>query len=208
MHRLPRKVRSFVNYPNGVALRVDRALGVSTNEHFRITERDPYTDSRMTAPPHHLDDSRMRRLLGYCLARASAVGNRVFEEHIGIPLALRRVDYTILVLVGANPDATNRQLARLLDLSMPYLTITLDKLVARGLVTRTRSDADRRSSLLRLTDKGRTLLREAEDIAATMETRLLSHLTSGERALLFELLRKVWSPRRSETRDGSSVKRH
>jgi len=40
-----------------------------------------------------------------------------------------------------------------------------------------------------------------------METRLLSHLTSGERALLFELLRKVWSPRRSETRDGASAKR-
>ena len=116
----------------------------------------------------------MRRLLGYCLARASAVGNRVFDEHIGTPLALRRVDYTILVLVDANPHATNRQLARLLDLSMPYLTITLDKLAARGLVTRTRSEADRRSSLLRLTDAGRSLLGEAEAIAATMRDGLTS----------------------------------
>jgi DNA-binding MarR family transcriptional regulator len=207
MHACSLKVRSFVNYPKGLALHVDRALGVSTDEHFRAAERDPYTDSRMTAPPHHLDDSRMRRLLGYCLAQATAVGNRVFDEHIGVPLALRRVDYTILVLVDANPDATNRQLARLLDLSMPYLTITLDKLVARGLVTRTRSEADRRSSLLRLTDEGRALLREAEDIAGTMEKRLLSHLTSGERGLLFELLRKVWSSRRSETRNASSAKR-
>ncbi len=149
----------------------------------------------MTTPPHLLDDSRMRRLLGYCLAQASAVGNRVFDERIGSPLALRRIDYTILVLVDANPDATNRQLARLLGLSMPYLTITLDKLVARGLVTRTRSEVDRRSSLLRLTDEGRSLLREAEDIASTMESALLAHLTPGEAGLLFELLIKVWTPR-------------
>ena len=166
---------------------------------------EPYTDSRMTAPSHHLDDSRMRRLLGYCLAQASAAGNRVFDEHIGTPLALRRVDYTILVLVDANPDATNRQLARLLGLSMPYLTITLDKLAARGLVSRTRSEADRRSSLLRLTDEGRSLLREAEDIAATMEKRLLAPLSSGERALLFELLRKVWVSRHADSRDPASI---
>ena len=148
----------------------------------------------------------MRRLLGYCLARASAVGNRVFDEHIGTPLALRRVDYTILVLVDANPHATNRQLARLLDLSMPYLTITLDKLAARGLVTRTRSEADRRSSLLRLTDAGRSLLGEAEAIAATMESGLLAPLTPGEAAMLFELLRKVWSARQADSRRASPAR--
>ena len=140
----------------------------------------------------------MRRLLGCCLAQASAAGNRVFDERIGSPLALRRIDYTILVLVDANPDATTRQLARLLGLSMPYLTITLDKLVARGLVTRTRSELDRRSSLLRLTDEGRSLLREAEEIASTMESALLAHLTRGEAGLLFELLIKVWTPRHKQ----------
>jgi len=150
-----------------------------------------YTRAAMSSSTPTLDDSRMRRLLGYCLAQAAAVGNRVFDECIGEPLALRRVDYTILVLVDANRDVNNRQLARLLGLSMPYLTVTLDKIVARGLMTRTRSDVDRRSSVLRLTDEGRDLLREAEEIAATMESGLLARLTPGEAALLFELLNKV-----------------
>ena len=152
-----------------------------------------YTRAAMSSSTPTLDDSRMRRLLGYCLAQAAAVGNRVFDECIGEPLALRRVDYTILVLVDANRDVNNRQLARLLGLSMPYLTVTLDKIVARGLMTRTRSDVDRRSSVLRLTDEGRNLLREAEEIAATMESDLLARLTPGEAALLFELLNKVRS---------------
>lgn len=160
----------------------------------------------MTSTSHHLDDSRMRRLLGYCLAQASAAGNRVFDEHIGVRLGLRRVDYTVLVLVDANPEATNRRLARLLDLSMPYLTITMDKLAARGLVTRTRSQTDRRSSLLRLTHDGRQLLRKAERIAATMEAELLSSLTPGEAALLFELLRKVWSSRSADSKHAAGAR--
>src|SRR5947209_2061324 len=113
-----------------------------------------YTAAPMSSAPATLDDSRLRRLLGYCLAQAAAAGNRVFDEHIGRPLALRRLDYTIMVLVDTNPHANNRQLARLLGLSMPYLTVTLDKLVARGLLTRLPSDVDRRSSLLRLSEQG------------------------------------------------------
>lgn len=149
----------------------------------------------MSSSSASLDDSRLRRLLGYCLAQAAVAGNRVFDEHIGSRLALRRLDYTILVLVDANQDATNRQLARLLQLSMPYLTVTLDKLVARGLITRLRNEVDKRSSLLRLSDDGRRLLREADEIATTMESELRRRLTHGEAAILFELLNKLSSSR-------------
>lgn len=137
----------------------------------------------------------MRRLVGYRLAQAGAAANRVFDDCLGKPLSLRRVDYTVLVLVDANHDATNRQLARLLGLSMPYLTVTLDKLVAKGLLTRERNDVDRRSSLLRLSKDGRKLVRKADVIASTMESGLLGRLTQGEAAILFELLDKIAWPR-------------
>lgn len=149
----------------------------------------------MKSPHPPLDDSRMRRLLGYRLVRAALPLNRVFDKHIGEPLELRRVEYTILVLVNTNAQTTNRQLARLLDLSMPYLTVTLDKLEARGLLTRVRSEIDRRSYLLRLTAQGTALLAEADRIAETMEAELLARLTPGELHLFFELLDKVSSPR-------------
>lgn len=162
----------------------------------RPAAADRYTAAaEMSSTPTFLDDSRMRRLVGYRLAQAGAGTNRVFDEFLGKPLALRRVDYTILVLVDANRDATNRQLARLLGLSMPYLTVTLDKLVARGLLSRVRNDVDRRSNLLRLSKAGKALLRKADLIAASMESALLGRLTQGEAAILFELLDKITSPR-------------
>jgi len=58
--------------------------------------------AQMNLTPALLDDSRMRRLVGYRLAQAGAAANRVFDEYLGKPLALRRVDYTILVLVDAS----------------------------------------------------------------------------------------------------------
>ena len=149
----------------------------------------------MNPTPALLDDSRMRRLVGYRLAQAGAAANRVFDDYLGKPLALRRVDYTILVLVNSNRDATNRQLARLLGLSRPYLTVTLDKMAARGLLTRVRNDEDRRSSLLRLSGQGKKLVREADAVAATMESALLGRLTQGEASILFELLDKISSSR-------------
>jgi DNA-binding MarR family transcriptional regulator len=142
----------------------------------------------------------MRGLVGYRLALAGAAANRIFDEFLGKPLALRRIDYTILVLVSSNRLTTNRQLARLLGLSMPYLTVTLDKLVARGLMTREPNDTDRRSALLRLSKEGKKLVLKADAIAATMEGALLGRLTEGEAAILFELLDKLTSPRHPHTR--------
>jgi len=146
----------------------------------------------MTSHAHHgLDDSRMRSLLGFSIAQAAIPTFQVFDKHIGEPLQLRRVDFTILVLVDANPDTTQKQLARALRLSVPYLTVTLDRLQERGLLTRLRSEVDRRSQLIRLTADGAALLQRAEAIATTMEADLLATLTAGERAILFELLHKV-----------------
>jgi hypothetical protein len=73
--------------------------------------------------------------------------------------------------------------------------VTLDKLAAKGLLTRVRNDEDRRSSLLRLSREGKRLVRKADAIAATMESALLGRLTQGEAGILFELLDKISWPR-------------
>lgn len=142
-----------------------------------------------------LADERMRRLLGYSLAQASIPTVSLFQKHVGKPFDLRRVEYSLLSLVGSNRDVTPKQLAKALSVSVPYLTVTLDRLEERGLLSRSRSEVDRRSAHVRLTRKGGELVKKAEGIAMTMEGELLSHLTPGERALLFELLERVGARR-------------
>jgi len=151
-----------------------------------------YTRGPMTGHSHHaLDDRRMRRLLGYQIALAAIPTGQVFETRIGAPLQLKRVEYTILVLVDSNADTTQKQLSRALRVSVPYLTVTIDRLRERGLLTRVPNEVDRRSQFIRLTREGAALLKKADAIAEGMEGELLSVLTPAERAMLFELLHKV-----------------
>ena len=78
-----------------------------------------------------------------------------------------------------------------MNISVPYLTITVDKMSDRGMLGRERSEVDRRSSFIRLTPEGEAVLKRAEQIAEHMEQDLLSCLTNGEQGILFEILAKI-----------------
>jgi DNA-binding MarR family transcriptional regulator len=146
--------------------------------------------------PGGLDHSRMQKLLGYNLAQAAIPSFRIFVKRIGEPFQLRRLDFTILMLVAANPGVTQRQMSIALDVSAPRLTLVCDKLEERELITRTRSEDDRRKQFIALTRKGAALVKKAEHVADGMEKELLGHLTEVERTVLFQLLEKVAAHRR------------
>ena len=143
-----------------------------------------------TGPPAGLDQSRLTHLVGYAASRASIELKKSFARHLG-PLGLKAVEFSILVLVAANPEANQKQIGQALDVSAPNMAITLDRMVERGWVERVRSTRDRRAMLIHLTPAGRDLVQRAEKIAATMEHGALRMLSSAERALLVELLLKV-----------------
>lgn len=70
------------------------------------------------------------------------------------------------------------------------LTKRVDRLVARGLVERGESPADRRSRLIRLTDQGFTLIDEAFTAHMANERRLLDELGEADTAALEPILRR------------------
>ena len=164
---------------------------------------DDYTRSAMSTTAtkndttaHGLDQSSLRHVLGYQLAQADVPTKKIFFKHIGLPLQLRPVEFTILMLIAHNEDVTQKQLSQALAVSAPNITTLLDRLEERELLNRVRSETDRRSQLIRLTRKGSTLARKAYDVSLTMEHDLLRHLTEAERAILVELLQKVARHRR------------
>jgi DNA-binding MarR family transcriptional regulator len=142
------------------------------------------------AAPSELDQTRLTHLVGYAASRASIELKKSFLRHLG-PLGLKAVEFSILVLVAANPEVNQKQLGQALDVSAPNMAITLDRMVERGWVERVRSTRDRRSMLIHLTAAVHELVQRAEKIAATMEQGALRMLSGAERALLIELLLKV-----------------
>jgi DNA-binding MarR family transcriptional regulator len=139
-----------------------------------------------------LDTSRLTHLVGYAASRAAIELKKTFARHMA-PFDLKISEFSILMLVAANPHVNQRQLGQALDISAPNMAVTLDRMVERGWVERVRSTEDRRAQQIHLTGTGRTLVQRAEKISATMEDAALRKLSAAERALLVELLLKISS---------------
>jgi DNA-binding MarR family transcriptional regulator len=147
-------------------------------------------------PPHGVDQSCLAHLVGYQMVQADIPFKRTFFKHIGEPLGLRPVEFTILVLLAHNPGITAKQLAQAMAVTAPHITILVDRLSDKKLVERVRSETDRRAHHLHLTAQGERLARRALGVSKTMEQDALRHLSEGERVMLLELLQKVARHRR------------
>ena len=133
----------------------------------------------------------MHGLLGYMLAQASIITNDCFAQAAGKVFELHRVEFTILQLVSENAPVTPGKLAKSLAMTAPGVTIWLDRLEARALIRRERSDTDRRVQHLGVTAAGRELVAQALAALLQAERRVLAGLSAGERQMLLELLHKV-----------------
>lgn len=127
-------------------------------------------------------------LMGYHIAQAAVTTAAAFEDHIGKPFDLRKVEFSLLMLLLANGPLTPRQLAGTLRLTAPSLTLLLDRLQQRGLLQRERNPSDGRSQHIVLTAKGRRLADDGAAAAAPMERGLQARLSRAEHAMLIELL--------------------
>jgi DNA-binding MarR family transcriptional regulator len=146
--------------------------------------RKPAVPKADRTPLAQLSEGAMHAIVGYQIAQAAIVTDQVFDERVGQPGGLRRV------------DVTARQLARALAVTPPNIAIWIDRLQTRGLVARTRSESDARVQHIRLTRAGAALVDRTAQSLLAAEQAALSALSAAERAMLVELLHKVALSRR------------
>lgn len=104
--------------------------------------------------------------------------------------------YNVMRLVRAahpEPVPTLGLVAKLVSRA-PDVTRMLDKLEARGLITRTRGTADRRAVLIGITEVGLKLLDEVAGPLRACHERQLGHLTRTELDTLITLLNRARDP--------------
>jgi DNA-binding MarR family transcriptional regulator len=130
-------------------------------------------------------------IAGFHLARAAVTTQGNFQRHIAAAFNLNKVEFSLLMLVMANPGIAPKRLARSLAVTAPKLTLLLDGLQSRHLIQRQRNAADGRAQHVMLTDSGRKLARNAAAAAEPMERELLAYLSRAEHAMLIELLGKL-----------------
>lgn len=121
---------------------------------------------------------------------------RAIEDEFFARWDLTAQQYNVLRLLRADdpePVPTLRLVGRLVSRA-PDVTRMLDKLEARGLISRTRSTADRRTVLVGITAPGVALLDEIADPLRDCHARQLGHLSEAELTSLTALLKCARDP--------------
>jgi DNA-binding MarR family transcriptional regulator len=131
--------------------------------------------------------------LGFLLAKASQRWNELLAEQLRAHgFAEVRPSYgSVLVPLFDQDSLRLGELAERSRLAKQTMT-TMVRLVERdGLVERVPDPDDRRATLVRLTPRGRSLARVAQDLLARVEGAATSQLTRSERESLRSALMRI-----------------
>jgi DNA-binding MarR family transcriptional regulator len=133
------------------------------------------------------DLGRLTGHLGYLVRRAQLW---IFQDFIRTlaKLNIRPAQYSVLLMIEANPGLSQATLAQTLRIERARLVRLLDGLEARRFVQRRRSKSDRRSHILSLTPQGRGALGQMKALADQHEQRLAQKVGVRGRKTLLRLL--------------------
>jgi DNA-binding MarR family transcriptional regulator len=133
---------------------------------------------------------RLPDYLGFNLRRAQAAMFGDFARLTG-DLDLTPGQFSLLVLLAANPGISQIGLSRAFGLDKSTVSPSIDRLEKRGLVERTRTPNDRRFYALHLTPAGGDLLMRATERVERQESTMARALTPDERRAMIDMLQRV-----------------
>lgn len=100
-------------------------------------------------------------------------------------------DYVVLVALESGASPTQAELAAAVHRDKTRLIPILDRLEARGLLSRTPDPADRRNRVVALTDAGREVLTACRCEVRAMEAAFLASVPAARRRVFVEVLEQL-----------------
>ena len=104
-------------------------------------------------------------------------------------LSIKQLQCIELIVELENPTLT--ELSERLKITKPSTTALIDKLESWGYVTKVKSDLDKRSAHVHLTEKGGSAGKLHENVHHTIAKQLCGNLTDSEKEILIVLLNKA-----------------
>ena len=128
----------------------------------------------------HLDRTDQSLIALRRILRATEVYGRDLARAAG----LTAVQFRVLQIVGERGLTTATEIARRMRVSQATITSLVDKLVRHGMVTREKSQADRRQINILITDRGRETISQAPDALQQRYVRRFEAWRTGNRPSL------------------------
>ncbi len=146
----------------------------------------------MTTPPIEGGDDigEIRNIVGFHIRLAHGAVYRHFTETF-TDLDLTQKQVSVLWLVDDHPDIAQTDLAHRMRMDRATTMAIINRLEARDLLIRGKSETDGRKQTLNLTDAGQEMLRVAKQAILDHENWLKSRFSDKEVTKLIELLTRI-----------------
>ena len=128
--------------------------------------------------------------LGLLLGRGSALKDRLLDTHL-VPYGVTAAQFKVLIINARFGIDTPAEMSRYLSLDSGSMTRMLDRLEQKDLLSRKRSELDRRQVQLVLTAEGQRLADMLPHIGAKALNQLAGVLEPGELETLERILKKM-----------------
>lgn len=129
----------------------------------------------------------------------------LFGKELAQAAGLSPVQFRVMQLVAEKGLTTPKALSVQMGVTQGTITALLDKLQKQGMLTRERSEVDRRQMNIAVTERGRETLANAPDPLQQRYVRKFESLKDWEQAQLVASLERVASMLDAEDLDASPV---
>ena len=127
---------------------------------------------------------------GHLIRRMNQISVAIFLEETRA-LGLTTVQYAALNMIDEVPNIDQARLSSMIAFDTTTLVKVLDRLTEKGLITRTRSQTDRRKQLLNATAQGHEVVRRIQPMIDRSEQRILAPLSPSDRRKFMEMLTQL-----------------
>jgi DNA-binding MarR family transcriptional regulator len=127
---------------------------------------------------------------GHLIRRLSQISMALFIEEAG-ELGVTARQFAALNMIRESPDIDQVRLSQMIAMDKTTIVKVIDRLVEKGLITRTRSPTDRRANVLNITPQGQKVLKDIEPLLDRSDQRILAPLGQSDQRKFMELLSQL-----------------
>lgn len=142
-------------------------------------------------PSSGIADYQLSESVGYLLSRVRSTMWNEMTQHTSSELGITGTQASIVFMLAAGRGTTSADLAREYGIDASAVTRLIDRLEKRGLLSRVRSEEDRRVVRLALTPEGYALAEQIPAIFKRVLDKMLNGFSPEEVGFLKSLLRRV-----------------
>ncbi|MFM0325843.1 MarR family winged helix-turn-helix transcriptional regulator [Caballeronia glebae] len=138
-----------------------------------------------------IGDYVLAESVGYLISRVRSTMWNMVTQHTTSELGITSTQASILFMLAVGKCLTAADIAREYGIDASAVTRLIDRLEKRGLLSRVRSEEDRRVVRLALTDEGRATAEKIPAIFTSVLDNLLAGFTPEEVGFLKSMLRRI-----------------